>query len=165
MVKVMTLFGSFLKASEQERALDVARTFMTLDGSMKLLSCAQNFAEKAGCHKLADKIAELPRNGNRVPPAPTPQKVSQMQMSVPKVVQKVEPPLFEHGEFDQKAEKTVYEKDNAAAAPPTEVGNVASPIRTTSSSAVMSPTPTSMATASPIRTTSSSAVMSPTPTS
>jgi len=149
MVKVLTLFGSFLKASEQERALDVARTFMTLDGSMKLLSCAQDFAEKAGCHKLADKIAELPGSGNRVPPAPTPQTTSQMQTSVPKVVHKVAPPLFEEGEFDRKAEKTVNEKDNAAAAPPTEAGNEASSIRTASSSTVVSPTPASMPSASP----------------
>merc|ERR1740123_2776010 len=149
MVKVMTLFGSFLKASEQERALDVARTFMILDGSMKLLSCAQDFAEKAGCHKLADKIAELSRSGSRASSAPTSQKVSPMQMALPKVVQKVAQPLFEEGEFERRAENAVRDTDNATAAPPSEARNVASPIRKTSSSTVVSPTPVSMPSASP----------------
>jgi len=70
------LFGQFVKAGEVERALDVARHSLAVGtGGSKLLTKAQEFAERAGLHKLADEVAALPRvtpAGAAATPAPAP---------------------------------------------------------------------------------------------
>ncbi|CAK0849190.1 unnamed protein product [Prorocentrum cordatum] len=71
-MKSLRLFGQLVTADEVERALDVARGAAAGGADApKLLGMMQQFAERAGSHKLADLVAGLPR-GAAPPPRPPP---------------------------------------------------------------------------------------------
>lgn len=96
------LYGKLVKAGEVERALDVARHFIAVGGASKPLSFAQDFAERAGCYRLADEVAALPRVSSDAPRLQTESHVTARPevhaTAVPKVVPRELPPLFESGE-------------------------------------------------------------------
>lgn len=94
--KTFQLYGKLVQAEQFERALDVARHLLAPAGGSNMLNLAQSFAEKAGCHKLADEIAALPRTVAvaEAAPARAPAGASQGR-AVPKVIHRELPPLFE----------------------------------------------------------------------
>mmetsp|Transcript_130567 Transcript_130567/g.226953 ORF Transcript_130567/g.226953 Transcript_130567/m.226953 type:complete len:711 (+) Transcript_130567:46-2178(+) len=110
--RAFNLFGQLAKAGEVERALDVARSFLAAGaGGSRLLTFAQDFAEKAGLFKLADEVAALPRLaaesnvgsstgfGAALPPT---RARSVIPQAVPKVQRQELPPLFEPGEVERE---------------------------------------------------------------
>lgn len=118
--KAFILYGEFVKAGELERALDVARSFLAAgEGGSRLLTFAQDFAEKAGHFKLADEIQKVPRvqvTDSAPPVAATPTPAPQAttasagaSQTAPKVVHRELPPLFEPGEGVDEAPKAQEE--------------------------------------------------------
>jgi len=110
--KGIQLFGQLVKAGEVERALDVARCFLAHGDSGKMLEGVQKFAEKAGHHKLADKIAELPRLhvpdvAGGATSSSSAGKASQLNTTaaVSRAPREL-PRLFAEGEFEEKKTST-----------------------------------------------------------
>lgn len=95
----LSAFGELVKAGEGERALDVARFYLAGAASSKPLNSAVAFAEKAGNHKLADRVTRLPR---LVVPDPDASPLAKGAVGgVPRTLARRQlAPLFEPGELD-----------------------------------------------------------------
>eukprot|EP00429_Kryptoperidinium_foliaceum_P059509 CAMPEP_0176087932 /NCGR_PEP_ID=MMETSP0120_2-20121206/44025_1 /TAXON_ID=160619 /ORGANISM="Kryptoperidinium foliaceum, Strain CCMP 1326" /LENGTH=720 /DNA_ID=CAMNT_0017421783 /DNA_START=7 /DNA_END=2166 /DNA_ORIENTATION=- len=111
--KVFQLYGKLVQAEQHERALDVARHLLSPAGGSTMLNLAQSFAEKAGCHKLADQIALLPR---LAPVEQFAQAAPRAQAcAVPKVIQRELPPLFVPGDAEEEGAERMPSTPSLAA--------------------------------------------------
>mmetsp|Transcript_118837 Transcript_118837/g.296350 ORF Transcript_118837/g.296350 Transcript_118837/m.296350 type:complete len:667 (+) Transcript_118837:62-2062(+) len=116
----LKLYAELVKGDEVERALDVARHFVAGAGASKMLSFAQQFAEKAGKHKLADQISTLSRVvvASATSGSPFGATAAKLQTAtVPKVVQREAAPLFEPGEGEEENGPRTPASSRLAASP------------------------------------------------
>lgn len=122
MKQSLSAFGELVVAGEAERALDVARFYLAGAASSKPLNSAVAFAEKAGNHKLADRVTRLPRIVMQ-DPSSSPSAVNNAglftQHSVPRTLACRElAPLFEPGELDAEVPSSKEGEDSIAEVPP-----------------------------------------------
>lgn len=104
----LKLFSHLATHDEVERAHHVAQFVLaSLSGSSKVLSMAQQIAEKANQYQLSDKVGAVPVKEVKA-------EVRQVSASVPLAARTAAPPLFAPGEFEEP------EKPEAAPTPKDE---------------------------------------------